>query len=536
MTDTEKSKQELLKELEVLRAREAELQELDAAGEQEQVLLNALLSHLPDRIYIKDRDSRFVRVGKAMAEQYGFSGPDEAVGKSDFDFFSKEHAQKTRDEELRLIESGEPLTVFGKKESWSDGRENWVTTTKLPWRDEQGETIGVFGLTRDVTKIKQAEQALRDAETLYRSLVDNIAYSVFCKDKDSRLTSVNKRYCEIEGQSREELLGKTDHDIFPAELADKYRADDLRVMESGETLNIVERHQTPDGERIHVQVVKAPLRDVEGQVVGTQGIFWDVTEKKKAEETLEKLAAIIRSTTDAVFGTNMEGVILSWNPGAERIYGYAPEEVVGTAARLLRTESERDGANVILEKVKQGEHVSDIETVHVTKDGREIDVSLSVSPLEGASGGIIGLAVVARDVTAAKQNRLAARELAAIVESSSEAIISQTLQGEITTWNPAAEKMYGWTAADVIGETTALLTPHEHTDQELILLGQLARGESLQDAEMVHQTKQGELLHVTLSASPIRDRETDRVTGASIIARLSDSDASSSDDASSADE
>ncbi len=251
-------------------------------------LLDLLMQNLPDSIYFKDTASRFLRVNKALADRFGLRDPSEAVGKTDFDFFTPEHAQQAYWTEQEMIRTGQPVVGLEEKETWPDGHETWVSTTKMPLRDRQGRIIGTFGISRDITAHKQAETDLRNSEALYHSLVETLPLNVFRKDLAGRITFGNQRYCQTINKPLEDLLGKTDYDLFPVELAEKYRRDDRTVIEQRAILNDVEEHQKPDGERIYVQVIKTPVYDSLGVVVGTQGIFWDVTDRKRAEEELRK--------------------------------------------------------------------------------------------------------------------------------------------------------------------------------------------------------------------------------------------------------
>ncbi len=149
----------------------------------------------------------------------------------------------------------------------------------------------------------EAQRALRESEVIYHSLVETLPQSILRKDLEGRFTFVNTRFCAELGRRFEEIIGKTDHDFYPRELADKYRADDRRVIESGETLDVVEKHVTPQGTLIHVQVMKTPLLGPDGEPIGVQGIFWDVTERVRAEEQLREknveLENLARSETQA---------------------------------------------------------------------------------------------------------------------------------------------------------------------------------------------------------------------------------------------
>ena len=138
---------------------------------------------------------------------------------------------------------------------------------------------------------KRAEEALQKSEAFYHSLVESLPQNIFRKDLDGRFTFGNGRFCNEIGMPLDEIVGKTDFDFFPAELAEKYRADDLGVIESGKPFEVVEKHVTPQGDTLYVQVIKTPVYDSTGKLIGVQGIFWDITEKFRAEEQLKKAYA-----------------------------------------------------------------------------------------------------------------------------------------------------------------------------------------------------------------------------------------------------
>ncbi len=134
------------------------------ALEQERYLLSALMDHLPHSIYFKDKQSRFIRINKALADYVGAHDAPDAIGKTDFDFFTEEHAGQARADELQVMQAGHPLVDKEEKETWPDGHETWVSTTKLPLYDERGKIVGTFGISRDITEQKHAAEALRKAK------------------------------------------------------------------------------------------------------------------------------------------------------------------------------------------------------------------------------------------------------------------------------------------------------------------------------------------------------------------------------------
>jgi PAS domain S-box-containing protein len=175
MEDHEKTKEQLIEELAAARQRIAALEgaeteshsdrrRVEAALEQERNLLHTLMDHLPDNIYFKDAASRFIRISKAMATQFGLSDPAEAVGKTDFDFFTDEHARQAMADEEQILRSGQGVVNKEEKETWPDGHTTWTLTTKMPLYDDQGRTVGTFGLSRDVTERRHVAEALQRAK------------------------------------------------------------------------------------------------------------------------------------------------------------------------------------------------------------------------------------------------------------------------------------------------------------------------------------------------------------------------------------
>ncbi|GIW79785.1 MAG: hypothetical protein KatS3mg105_1592 [Gemmatales bacterium] len=157
-----------------------------------------------------------------------------------------------------------------------------------------GSQIGQFAEQTRIT------EALRHSEALYHSLVETLPQNIFRKDRQGRVTFGNQRYCNTLNCKLEDLLGKTDYDLFPKELADKYVQDDQRVLQEGVILETVEDHVLPNGEKLYVQVVKAPIRDSEGKIIGTQGIFWDVTARKKSEDEVKKINSFLDSIIENI--------------------------------------------------------------------------------------------------------------------------------------------------------------------------------------------------------------------------------------------
>src|SRR5437016_1463482 len=190
-----------------------------------------------------------------------------------------------------------------------------------------------------VLERQRIEDALRDSEVLYQSLVQSLPQNIFRKDRGGRLTFANKHYVDTLKRPLTQLLGKTDFDLFPPELAAKYVEDDRMVVEEGKTFETVEAHHLPEGGTIYVQVVKTPVYDAQGNIIGIQGIFWDVTERKRAEEYLaeseRRYRQLTEATLDGIVLIDETEIIRLFNPAAESMFGYQAAEVIGQPAGIL---------------------------------------------------------------------------------------------------------------------------------------------------------------------------------------------------------
>jgi PAS domain S-box-containing protein len=230
------------------------------------------------------------------------------------------------------------------------------------------------------------------------------------------------------------------------------------------------------------------------------------------------VAAVVDSSDDAIVTKTLDGVIRSWNRGAERLFGYTAAEAVGEQIFLIvpadRVAEEHD----VLARLSRGERIEHFETIRLAKDGRRIPISLTVSPIRNERGDVIGASKVARDITVRRQRDELLARLAAIVQSSDDAIVSKTLDGVITSWNEGAQRIFGYTAEEAIGQRIFLIIPEDRWPEEEDVLSRLRRGERINHFETIRQTKDGRRVPMSLSVSPIRDDQ-GRIIGAAKVAR-----------------
>ena len=272
------------KDITVIKQVEAEL-----AAERD--LLGTLLENSPDMIYFKDRQSRFLRISKALAARHGTRGADEVLGKSDFDFFSDEHARPAYEDEQEIIRTVKPLIGKIEKETWQDGRVSWVLTSKMPLRNKDGKIVGTFGISKDITAIKQAEAELAAERDLLGTLLDNSPDMIYFKDRESRFLRSSKTHVMRMGKQRyEEIVGKSDFDFFSEDHARPAYEDEQQIIRTGEPLiGKIERETWENGQSSWVLTSKMPLRDKAGEIIGTFGISKDISAIKEAEARLEEV-------------------------------------------------------------------------------------------------------------------------------------------------------------------------------------------------------------------------------------------------------
>jgi PAS domain S-box-containing protein len=230
------------------------------------------------------------------------------------------------------------------------------------------------------------------------------------------------------------------------------------------------------------------------------------------------LAAIINSSDDAIVSKDLNGNIISWNPGAQRIFGYTPEEAVGRHITLIIPPDRTQEEDLILSKIRKGERIDHFETIRRTKDGRLINISVTISPIRAQDGTIIGASKVARDVTELKKAERISAYLSAIIESSDDAIISKDLNGFITSWNRSAERIFGYKAEEVVGRHITIIIPAERMDEEDKILTTLKDGRRIEHFETVRRHRDGHPIYVSLTVSPIRDAA-GHIIGASKVSR-----------------
>ncbi|MFO0578738.1 MAG: PAS domain S-box protein [Polyangia bacterium] len=349
---------------------------------------------------------------------------------------------------------------------------------------------------------------------------DLIAAWAVVIDGQGRIVRPNQACAEALGYSVSELLGE----LFWEKLADasdrqRVRETVVRLREQDETTAAFEsRVPSRAGSQLWVAWTvrrAAPLEATgEASWIAT-GV--DRTEWKRAEEELAWSERIVASSEDAIVSSSPQGIIRTWNPAAVRMFGFTAQEAIGRPATIIYPEGNTEDRAMVIARMMRGEIVTEYDTLRRRKDGTVFPVAMTGSLIRGRDGQLLGVLGIARDITEAKRAQEAQAWLANIVNSSSDAIVGTDTEGVIRSWNSAAERIYGYTAAEMIGRSGEILYPDERLAERRELLAALRAGRSMV-IETARRHRDGSLIPVQLTTSPLRDGD-GRVVGTSSIVR-----------------
>jgi sigma-B regulation protein RsbU (phosphoserine phosphatase) len=267
---------------------------------------HSVFDHLVEGIFQTTPEGRYLMANAALARIYGYASPEDLI-QSLTDIGRRLYVQEGRREEfMRLMQENDTITGFESQVYRKDGTEIWISENCRAVRNEQGQLLYYEGTVEDITQRRQAEEDLRNSESLYHSLVETLPQNIFRKDVHGRFTFGNQQFCKALGRSLDQIIGKTDFDFFPAELAEKYQRDDRRVLATGQPYDTVEEHMPPGRQKMFVQVVKTPLYAADGTPLGLQGIFWDITQQRMAEEKIRRINGLLAQSRKELRAKNLQ--------------------------------------------------------------------------------------------------------------------------------------------------------------------------------------------------------------------------------------
>jgi PAS domain S-box-containing protein len=431
---------------------------------------------------------------------------------------------RAEDREFRIIRPNGEIR-------WLVGRWRWIS-------DRSGQPVRLTGVNIDITERKRGDDIWRESEARTRAIFESALDALITMDAEGRVQEWNPAAEQMFGYSQSQAAGRTIAElIIPLPLRDRHRKGLQRYLETNQPTVLGRRIQMPalkaDGTEFPVEFSIAVTRR-SGMPPFFTAYVRDVSDRLRSERDTAHLAAIVKSSDDAIVSKDLSGIVMTWNQAAERLFGYSAGEMVGQPVMKLIPPDRRDEERRILEKVSHGEIVETYETIRRRKDGTDFHVSLTVSPLFDGQGNVIGASKIARDITERVQQesvlmqsrerlRQALQYQEAIFSNIGEGLYTVNRQGLVVSMNRAAEQLFGWTKDELVGRKMHDVTHYKHPDgrpfpaEDCGGLQVLLTGVSLVNQEDVFIRKDGSFFHVVYSASPIRSG--DDITGLVVVFR-----------------
>ncbi len=475
-----------------------------------------------DSIWEIDTQGRFTYCSPQMQTLWGIN-PEQMIGKTPFDLMSPHEGERARDTFMKI--SGSHDRIRGLEYEAFDGTGNPIILeiSGVPFFDASGALLGYRGISRDITEQKRAQEAMlrarndleirveeRTAELndalasitterhrLYEVL-DSLPAYVCLLDDDYRMPFANKyfrkTFREPEGRRCYEFLfNRTE----PCEICESYTVMKTRAPHHWYWTG-------PNGR--DYDIYDFPFTDSDGSFrILEMGI--DITERVKAEEERSVLASIVEHTDDAIIGKTLDGTIVSWNAGAEKMYGYSAEEVTGRHISILQTPEEKYDMEYILDQIRNGEPVLRYSTNRMRKDGKIIPVSLTISPIKDRNGLVTGASTIARDITeqqkAQKEIENAYAYNRSLIEASLDPLVTISPAGTISDVNEATIRVTGFSRSELIGTDFS----DYFTEPEIAKAGyeKVFRDGSVTDYPLEIRHREGRVTPVLYNAAVYRD-------------------------------
>ncbi len=471
----------------------------------------SLAENSPDMIVRFNRDLQRIYANAAVAKS-NRTPVEELIGKRPTESFPGVRALEEWEAGVALVfETGEPAIVEAKADLMTPG--NYLQTHLIPELGSDGKVETVLSITRDLTEVRRAIEESSQLGAIVESSQDGM----IIVDLESRIMSWNRGAELIFGFTAAEVIGQSTDMFFEPEEASVRTRIREAVLRSGHSIENLERTwRRKDGRTVTCLSSYFPIRSSNGEVVGIGSVARDVTDLRRAREELVRVAAIVESANDAMMSTDLRGEIVSWNSGAERMFGYSADEAIGRSATDILQIGEELQAEISEPVLVRGETIQLSDRSWPTRGGGSVVASTSFFPLRDSSGATSGLASVARDVGELVRARDELARLAAIVENSSDSITSIDMSGTVTSWNRASEELFGYTADEVIGTHGSVLGGG--TSEEVAWISaEIGVGRIVRDLETTRARKDGTLVHVSAATFPLFDSEGRRLGAARVM-------------------
>ncbi len=459
-----------------------------------------------------DRNGIVQRVNQAGCELLGLAAGD-ILGRAIWEFVTPEKRDASRIAVDLKMRGKKAVTPFSREVVRRDGTRLVLQVHERLIRDQQGRVTGMRSAMLDITGQRRAEKALEESEERHRRLFENAPIGIYRTTPDGRILMANQALLEMLGYSSfGELASRNlEQDDFEPGYN---RREFIAAFEGGREIKGHEALWTRrDGTVIAVRENARAVRAQNGEVLFFEGTIEDVTARKRAEAALSEanllLEAVIQCSPLAIDVVDPDGKVRTWNPAAEAMFGWTAEEIIGRVTPHVRPEQLPEFASD-LEAASHGSPLAAAEVTRYRKDGSAVDVALWTAALRDPSGGVQGLVAFLADMTERKrweQSLHRANEtLGALIKASPLAIIAMDLEGNVETWNPAAERMFGWKHEEVLHRGLPIVAEGDRVQFERTLAGFRQR-RGLTQVELAALCKDCSLLDVSLWAAPLRNTQ-----------------------------
>ena len=421
LADSQKQSEELAAQEEELRQN---LEEMEATQEdlkrqmqtnaemqenltKQNALLDSLLNSLPDYIYFKDVNSKFLRLSKSMIHLFGTNSVDDIIGKSDFDFHTPENAKKYYEDEQNIIRTQKGFTDLLQKEIMPDGQIMWYNVTKLPLLTPDGKCFGTFGISKNVTEIKLLEIEAQKQTTLLDALLNSLPDYIYFKDKESKFLRISKSMISLFGAaSVEEVIGKSDFDYHNVKNAQQYYDDEQKIIQTKNGIsNQMQKETTAEGKTVWTIVTKLPLLTREEDCIGTFGISRDVTQLKNLEIESSKqkieLTGVIEAVKSSIYTVeyDLQGFVVDANDQMLELLKSDRESYIGkhykeelTSKKVNDKEYQNFWNELVSGQIKY------VQTSFVVNK-KEVSLYETYSPIKDTENNVIKILKMALDIT-----------------------------------------------------------------------------------------------------------------------------------------
>ncbi len=466
-------------------------------------MLRKIIDTIPDMIFLKDNEGKFLLNNKAHLESMGFIDQKDVLGKTNYDFMTTSLADAYKIEEEKLLTGKIPF--IHSTESMLDSKENtkWFNVTKLPYRLSDKGVDAILGVCRDITYFKISEEIIEENNRKFQSLANISPVGIFRTDRDGDIVYVNPRWTEITGLQVEDSLGTSWSKIVLKEDLSILTEALYGSLQTKKALKVDLRLQSHHSTK-WIMCNAQPELDEKNNIIGFVGTISDITERKNTETEILMLADSLRAINDCVTITDINNNLLFVNQSLLNTYNYSREELIGKHICILGSEKNPAGINEVIaeESIRNGWKG---ELINTRKDGTEFPIQLSTTCIFNKERKPVGLIGVSSDITQRKQNEAEFKKLNQAIIQSPVSIIITDKNAKIEYVNAQTCEVTGYSKDELIGRNPKIFSTHEKSKKEYQQLWETITSGKIWRGEFHNRKKNGELFWESNIISPVKD-------------------------------